>query len=161
MANIISIEPTNMNDLLAEWNQFSDTIKTISSAHHVDANFHKGFAPYLQYVRLDALDPKDYPHNINDNSIFLEFQIDLMSNKVELFQQGHIYLSPSDREGKYRYLAMKSMVMAHVDLGGKKFRKSKFKNMTDLANKIEKYYKDVMQSVKTYTNDCYPYKQGV
>lgn len=159
MANIISMTPTT--DFSIEWNQFSEIIKELTTAHHVNAIFHKSLAPYLQFVRLDALDPKDYPHHIDDNSIFLEFEVNLMTRKVELFKQGHIYLSQSDREGKYKYLAMKSMTNAHVDLGGKKFRKSKFKTMTDLANKLEAYYKDVMQSVKIYTNDCYPYKQGV
>jgi hypothetical protein len=55
---------------------------------------------------------------------------------------------------------MKSMQNVLVDNGGKKFRKQSYKDMKDLANKMEKYYKEVMAAVIDYTGG-YPYKQGI
>ena len=55
---------------------------------------------------------------------------------------------------------MKSMTQIAVDKGGKKFRKSTFKDSEDLAKKLAKYYIDVMEYVTEYTGG-YPYKQGI
>ena len=52
---------------------------------------------------------------------------------------------------------MKSIVNVHVDKGGKKFRKSKFKNETDLCKKMIDYFNVVMKDVDEYTGG-YPYK---
>lgn len=112
------------------------------------------------YVRFDALETKDYPHNINDNSKFLEYSIDLLNKKVKLFLIGRVYLSPSDKEtDKYRYLCMKSIENVLVDYGGKKFRKQGFKTIEELYNKMENHYKEVMESVTRYTGG-YPYFEG-
>lgn len=114
--------------------------------------------PYLQYVRIDALEKKDYPHGIDMNSVYLCFYVDYRDNKVELHSCGHVYLSDSDKQSeKYKYYVMKSIVNVHVDKGGKKFRKSKFKNETDLCKKMIDYFNVVMKDVNEYTGG-YPYK---
>lgn len=118
------------------------------------------YAP-LQFIRIDALEPKDHPHGIAENSVYLQFEINYDEHKVELNGQGHIYLSKKDLTlPQYKYLAMKSMVKVAVDKGGKKFRKSTFKDSKDLAKKLAKYYNDVMKYVAEYTGG-YPYKQGI
>lgn len=113
------------------------------------------------YIRIDALEAKDYPHNIEENSIYMDFIIDFNENKFEVYRVGHIYLSPSDlKTDRYKYYAMKSMTNVYVDKGGKKFRKTKYKDEETTANKIADYFNNVMESVIQYTGG-YPYKEGI
>lgn len=136
-------------------------LKNIVKNGRVLGNFIVGVYEPLQFIRIDALEPKDYPNGIANNSVFLEFAIDFKECKVELHNEGHIYLSPKDlATPKYKYYAMKSMHDVAVDKGFKKFRKSKFKNEKDLANKISTYYNKIMEYVIEYTGG-YPYKQGI
>lgn len=73
---------------------------------------------------------------------------------------GHVYLSPSDKQSeKYKYYVMRSMVEIATDYGVKKFRKQKYKNVQDLANKMNTYYSNVIQALEQYTGG-YPYKKG-
>lgn len=109
------------------------------------------------FIRFDALDPKDWPNGIKENSCFMEFFIS--KNKVELFRCGHVWLNKEDAEGKYKYFAMKGIQQCHVDYGGKKFRKSSWKSDEALAKKIIAHWNAVMESVDRYTGG-YPYHQG-
>lgn len=119
------------------------------------------FCPYMQFVRLDALEEKDYPHNIDINSIYITFKVDYSVNKVEVHSCGHVYLSKKDKESeRYKYFAMKSMQDILVDNGGKKFRKCKFKDAKDLCEKMLNYFNTVMVEVEKYT-EGYPYKEGI
>lgn len=119
------------------------------------------FCPYMQFVTIDALEKKDYPHGIDRNSIYLTFEINHSENKVRIFDCGHIYLSKTDKQSeKYKYLAMKSMIDVHTDFGGKKFRKTKYKNISDLVEKMNDYFVQVMIDVDKYTGG-YPYKEGI
>lgn len=144
-----------------EWAQQCETFKSIAvpktTAHHIKVDR----SDYLMFIRFDALDPKDYPNGINDNSIFITFKADLFTNKVEILYNGHVNLSPKDKAEvpRYKYLAMKSMNDVLIDKGGKKFRKQTFKDMADLFRRTETYYKNVMAAVTEYTGG-YPYKQG-
>lgn len=114
------------------------------------------FCPYLRFFTLDALFPQDWPNNISANSIYIMFKIDLRTNSVETSTTGHIWLSEADQ--KKSYLAMCSMKNCHEAMGGKWFRKSKFKTPEQLAEKIEKFWLAVMASVENATGG-YPYKQ--
>lgn len=136
-------------------------LKNMAKNGRVLGTFIDGMCNSLQFIRIDALEPKDYPNGIANNSIFLEFAIDFEDCIVELHNEGHIYLSPKDlATPKYRYYAMKSMHEVASDKGFKKFRKSKFKNEKNLVNKISTYYNNVMECVIEYTGG-YPYKQGI
>ncbi len=55
------------------------------------------FCPNLQYIIYDALETKDYPNGISNNSIRIIFSLNLKTKKVELHSTGHIWLSPSDK----------------------------------------------------------------
>ena len=141
-----------------EFEKMVETVKADTEARHVRGEFDGNFCPELQFIRLDAMDDKDFPHGIADNSVFLEFKVDLALQKVELFRQGHLWLTDEDREAnpRYKYLAMKSMTQAHVDLDGKKFRKCGYKDAKDLQRKIEGYFREVMKSVVKHSGE-YPY----
>ena len=120
------------------------------------------FCPYLAFFRLDALKKEDWPHNIDRNSIYLTFSVDLIERKIELQQVGHVWLSKKDlATEKYKYLCMKSMVNVGVDYGMcKKFRKSSYKDLETLKNKMLEYFNSVMQATEKYTGG-YPYKNGI
>jgi hypothetical protein len=121
------------------------------------------FSPSLDqvFLNLDFLDKKDIPNGILLNSIYFSFIVDLINNKVELHHCGHIYLSENDKKiDKYKYLCMKSMEKVYVDMGGKKFRRSNFKDINDLIKKVSEYTNNVMKSVVSYTGG-YPYKRGI
>jgi hypothetical protein len=147
-----------------QWQQNREELKELlknTTADHILMDKDNGFCPYIAYVTFDALNPKDYPHNIRDNSIYISFSIDFINRKVEVNHCGNIYLSEYDKTlPQYKYLCMKSMQDVLTDNGGKKFRKCSYKDMRDLANKMEKYYQQVMKEVKAYTGG-YPYKQGI
>lgn len=114
--------------------------------------------PYMQFVRLDALNKEDYPHGIDRNSVYIDFCVNHKENKVEIHSLGCVYLDEADKQSeKYKYYAMKSIQQVYVDKGGKKFRKSKFKTEKDLCKKMLDYFDNVMVEVEKYTGG-YPYK---
>ena len=118
----------------------------------------KSLCPYMQFVRLDALNKEDYPNGIDMNSIYICFCINHKENKVEIHSVGCVYLNEADKQSeKYKYYAMKSILQVYVDEGGKKFRKSKFKSEKDLCKKMLEYFDNVMVEVEKYTGG-YPYK---
>lgn len=155
---------TYNNEQIAEFkSEFNITKGELSKmvSGRVLGNFFVGLYAPLQYIRIDALDSKDHPNGIAENSVYLQFSINYDTHKVELHGQGHVYLSKKDLQlPQYKYLAMKSLTKVATDKGGKKFRKSTFKDGKDLAKKLAKYYNDVMKYVTEYTGG-YPYKQGV
>lgn len=156
------MEYTN-EQIAAFQNEFNNTIESLKGMvnDRVMGRFSVGIYAPIQFIRVDALDPKDYPNGIGDNSVFLCFSIDYEKRKVELHSVGHVWLSPKDlKTDKYRYMAMKGVHNVAIDMGVKKFRKSKFKDANDLAKKIATYYNKVMECVTKYTGG-YPYKQGI
>ena len=114
------------------------------------------FCPETQFVRLDALDKTDWPHNISDNSVFVDFKINLREHSAEVFRCGHIYLTRHDQQTSY--LAMCSMKKAHQFVGGKWFRRQAWKDEKDLANKLQKFWLSIAETLNKVT-DGYPYKQ--
>lgn len=146
---------TMHNELMRELQGNNNT-----NAKQIICNY-GSFCPNLQYIIYDALETKDYPNGISNNSIRIIFALDLKTKKVELHSTGHIWLSPSDKAtDKYKYLAMISMKNVAENMGVKKFRKQGFKDFADLRKKMETYYNNVMQCVEKYTGG-YPYKQGI
>ena len=153
-------DPKNVTEWQQQREMLRDYLTPISTAENVSVGKIGGFCPYIIFVRLDALKREDWPNNIAENSIYIDFEIDLYNKKVSVFRSGSVWLSPYDKTTpKYKYLCMKSMQNVLVDNGGKKFRKQNYKDMKDLANKMQKYYAQVMEAVNDYT-DGYPYKQG-
>lgn len=145
-----------------EFNNLVALAKGKTTANHISAKFTTAWCPYIQYITFDALDPQDYPNGIDANSIYLTFEVNYNTKKVELHSFGHCYISPKDKKHpKFKYYAMRGMCeIAKTDYGVNKFRKQAFKNTIDLYNRMEKYYKAVMEAIKAYTSG-YPYKEGI
>lgn len=138
-------------------NHISESVMDAKSVTFSGGNF----CPQICFIRVDALNKKDYPHNIDMNSVYIEYKIDFDTKKFEVFRVGHIYLSPKDlKTDRYKYLCMKSMTNVLVDKGGKKFRKSVHKDNKTTAKKMADYFNEVMKAVKEYTGG-YPYKEGI
>lgn len=114
------------------------------------------FAPHLQYITLDALNPNDWPCNISHNSIFVSFKVDLFDRTIECNSCGHIYLTKADQQASY--LCCCSMKNAAKAVGCKWFRKAKYKSAEDLADKVQKFWGNVVDALGKATNG-YPYKQ--
>ena len=105
---------------------------------------------------MDMLKKEDWPNHIADNSIYIMYEIDMRAKTVEVSRNGHIYLSNED--SKKTYFAMCSMKKAHQAIGGKWFRRTKYKSAADLAKKMVAFYNSVKQTMEEVTNG-YPYKQ--
>lgn len=102
------------------------------------------------WLRLDFLTEKDVPYGISDNSIYLDFKYALSDSSLEKSQEGHINLTPEDKQGKYKYYALKGFSAPYIDNGGKKFRKTKIEdfNAKEIADKILDWTKAVVKAAK-------------
>lgn len=114
------------------------------------------FCPELQYVHLDMLECKDWPHGIAMNSVYIEFKIDFKLKQIEVGNFGHIELTDADK--KKSYLCMCSVKAANAAAGGKWWRKCKYKSIEEAAQKMAKFYKQVCANIQQVTGG-YPYKQ--
>ena len=136
--------------------QFEDIVSALNDAGYTTTDKFGTFCPELQYIRMDMLKKEDWPNHIADNSIYIMYEIDMRAKTVEVSRSGHIYLSNED--SKKSYLAMCSMKNAHQAIGGKWFRRTKYKSAADLAKKMVAFYNSVKQTMEEVT-DGYPYKQ--
>lgn len=120
------------------------------------------YYPEVCFITVDALNAWDYPHGIQENSIYLQFRIDFKGGSYECTNCGHVYLSPTDlKTTKWKYLCMRDIKgLAEERKGVKKMRKSKYKDVAATAQKIATYFNKVMEAVTEYTGG-YPYKQGI
>ena len=103
------------------------------------------FCPKLQFFSLDA------PY-----TAYIQFKVDLEGKVIETDGCGHIELTEADRKKSYLYMC--SVKNAHKANGGVWMRKSKYKSAEDLAKKVEKFWKSVMESLEQVT-EGYPYKK--
>ena len=146
--------------------EFDNIMQSLKKANikHCEAvygNFGE-FCPYVQYITLDALKPENWPNGIKQNSIYVTFKINLLNKKIEIHSSGHVWISKADKElyAKDSYLAMHSMINICKRNGGKVMRKSSYKSVKEVTEKIIKAYNDIMEQVVDYT-EGYPYKEGV
>ena len=136
--------------------QFEDIVSALNDAGYTTKDKFGTFCPELQYIRMDMLKEEDWPNHIGRNSIFITYDIDMCAKTVKVSTFGHIYLSNED--SKKSHLAMCSMKHAHQAVGGKWFRRTKYKSAADLAKKMITFYNSVKQTMEEVT-DGYPYKQ--
>lgn len=129
--------------------------KKPNHAESVEGGFEK-FCPDIQFIRIDALKPQDYPNRIKDNSIYIIFKVNLIDKTVEVHSSGHVNLSRS--EGKATNLAAASMKSVVIANGGKWMRKSKYKDAKDFAKKVADLWERTMEIIEGQT-EGYPYKQ--
>lgn len=136
--------------------QFEDIVSALNDAGYTTTDKFGTLCPELQYIHMDMLKKEDWPNHIGRNSIFITYEIDMRAKTVEVSRCGHIYLS--DEDSKKSHLAMCSMKQAHQAIGGKWFRRTKYKSAADLAKKMVAFYNSVKQTMEEVT-DGYPYKQ--
>ena len=136
--------------------QFEEIISALNDAGYTTTDKFGTFCPKMQYIRMDMLKNEDWPHHIDRNSIFIEYEIDMLAKSVEVSMFGYVYLSDEDSEKTH--LAMCSMKKAHQAIGGKWFRRTKYKSAADLAKKMISFYNTVKQTMEEVTAG-YPYKQ--
>ena len=136
--------------------QFDDIVSALNDAGYTTTDEFETFCPELQYIRMDMLKKEDWPNHIDRNSIFITYEIDMCAKTVEVSTFGHIYLSNED--SKKSHLAMCSMKQDHQAVGGKWFRRTKYKSAADLAKKMVAFYNSIKQTMEEVTNG-YPYKQ--
>ena len=111
--------------------------------------------PYVQHIRIDALNRQDYPNNIAENSVYVTIKIDLEDKTFEISDSGHIWLNRAEQKAtNYAMASMKRIVTAN---GGKWLRKSKFKDAKDFAKKVTKFWELAMTIIDSQTGG-YPYK---
>lgn len=136
--------------------QFDEIISALNDAGYIATDKFDTLCPHIQYIRMDMLKKEDWPNNIADNSIYIMYEIDMRAKTVEVSKCGSIWLSKED--SKKSYLVMCSMKQAHQAVGGKWFRRTKYKSATNLAKKMVAFYDSVKQTMEEVT-DGYPYKQ--
>lgn len=113
------------------------------------------FCPYQQFFTLSFIKPKDEPA-INENGMFVTFKVNMKEGKVETFQSGHIWLT--DADAKASYLCMCGLRAAVEKTGRKWFRKQSYKDVRDLAKKIDRFFTECCAALDEATTG-YPYKQ--
>lgn len=115
-------------------------LKTVGISAKKDGHF--------VWIRLDFLNKEDHPHNISDNSIYLDFRYTVSDSSLELSGQGHLNLTDVDKKGKYQYYALKGFSAPYIDNGGKKFRKVRLDdfNAKEVTDKIVDWTKAVVKA---------------
>lgn len=87
---------------------------------------------------ISFITESEIPNQISNNGIFSYFTWYLADNSLENTQNGHLELTDKDKQGKYKYYALKSLIDPYLAEGGKKFRKCRMNEFSakDLDNKI-------------------------
>lgn len=114
------------------------------------------FCPYLQYIRIDFVSPKDWANNISDNSNFIDFEFNLKDKSFEIIRYGHIWMT--DHDMKKTFCAMWSMKDVHKAIGKKWMRKSKYSDNDKVVKKISTFIDDMFDTLNRTTTG-YPYHQ--
>jgi hypothetical protein len=100
------------------------------------------------YIKLDFLPRSEHFNGISDNSIYLQFKYDIDDSTIEYLRDGHLDLTQKDKEGKYKYYALKGFTAPYYDAGGKKFRKTRIDNFDadSIFNKTIDWIKAVVDA---------------
>ena len=110
--------------------------------------------PSVQYIKVNSqsfydrvniyisfIIENEIPNRIQENGIYMYFTWYLADNSLENTRNGHLELTDADKQGKYKYYALKSLIDPYLDEGGKKFRKCRMNEFSakDLDNKISEW----------------------
>ena len=93
------------------------------------------------YMYISFITEYEIPNRIQENGIYMDFTWDLTDNSLENNQNGHLELTDADKQGKYKYYALKSLIDPYLAEGGKKFRKCRMNEFSakDLDNKMTEW----------------------
>lgn len=109
------------------------------------------FCPYLQFFRLDALNPKQWRYGLPDNSTYVQFKVDMKERSIVVTQTGVLEFTPSDKEKTYLYGT--SLSRLYKTIGKKWWRKCTWKSNEQLAQKVGAFWNGVLETLKEYTSD--------
>ena len=137
--------------------QIDETKKLLDSTSNARGVYVRagGFCPYLAFIRLDALDQEDWPHGINDNSYYTEFEVDFRSGTIEINRCGIIPFNKDDPDMGYYYGFGEKQLM--LKTGRKPFRKCRFKSIEALVDKMNTFYDSYVSALEEYKGCGYPY----
>lgn len=117
-------------------------------------NILKKKCPSVQYIKVNSqsfydrvdmyisfITESEIPNQISRNGIYSFFIWNLTDNSLENSQNGHLELTDADKQGKYKYYALKSLIDPYLAEGGKKFRKCRMNEFSakDLDNKMSEW----------------------
>ena len=113
--------------------------KKCPSVQYIKVNsqsFHDRVTMYISFITESEI-----PNQISQNGIFSYFTWYLIDNSLENTQNGHLELTEADKQGKYKYYALKSLIDPYLAEGGKKFRKCRMNEFSakDLDNKMSEW----------------------
>lgn len=114
------------------------------------------FGPQWQRVLIRFTRLEDCFNGIWQNGMYLKFKVDFEAGSFEVCDYGHIYLTKSDSDKTN--LCMCGLNNAWKATGRPWPRKSKFKTVEDLAERISKICKTAVE-VLDETTEGYPYEQ--
>lgn len=110
--------------------------------------------PSVQYIKVNSqsfydrvniyisfIIENEIPNRIQENGIYMYFTWYLIDNSLENTQNGHLELTDADKQGKYKYYALKSLIDPYLAEGGKRFRKCRMNEFSakDLDNKMSEW----------------------
>lgn len=113
--------------------------KKCPSVQYIKVNsqsFHDRVNIYISFIIENEI-----PNRIQENGIYMYFTWYLSDNSLENTQNGHLELTDADKQGKYKYYALKSLIDPYLAEGGKKFRKCRMNEFSakDLDNKMSEW----------------------
>ena len=110
--------------------------KKCPSLKFIKMNSQESYDRVIMYISF--ITESEIPNQISHNGIFSYFTWYLADNSLENTQNGHLELTDADKQGKYKYYALKSLLDPYLAEGGKKFRKCRMNEFSakDLDNKI-------------------------
>lgn len=123
-----------VREIVAEYEKILK--KKCPSVKYIKMNSDKSYDRVIMYISF--ITESEIPNQISHNGIFSYFTWYLTDNSLENTINGHLELTDADKQGKYKYYALKSLIDPYLAEGGKKFRKCRMNEFSakDLDNKI-------------------------
>lgn len=126
-----------VREIVAEYEKILK--KKCPSVKYIKMNSDKSYDRVIMYISF--ISENEIPNQISHNGIFSYFTWYLADNSLENTINGHLELTDKDKQGKYKYYALKSLLDPYLAEGGKKFRKCRMNEFSakDLDNKISEW----------------------
>ena len=123
-----------VREIVAEYEKILK--KKCPSVKYIKMNSDESYNRVIMYISF--ITESEIPNQISHNGIFCYFTWYLADNSLENTINGHLELTDKDKQGKYKYYALKSLLDPYLAEGGKKFRKCRMNEFSakDLDNKI-------------------------
>ena len=126
-----------VREIVAEYEKILK--KKCPSVKYIKMNSDESYDRVIMYISF--ITESEIPNQISHNGIFCYFTWYLADNSLENTINGHLELTDADKQGKYKYYALKSLLDPYLAEGGKKFRKCRMNEFSakDLDNKMTEW----------------------